>query len=289
MAKGIITENDLFKEKIVNDIISNIPNIEQNVIDNIFSFIDKLDSAGGLFTNGVITTEQLYNISQIIDQALRQSGYYKSVDLFMSDFGKVTINTTKLLSSVGGYSFQQSPLSNMEKKWKSQTYETLINSGINESFKRPILKILDDIISYGNSIESAKKSIIDFVKSGKDKSGKLKSYVTQTARDSVNQLQGQQLQSIANNIETELIRYVGGTLSDTRGHCYRWVRELNGRILYKDLDAEIKLAYKNEKLKLERPEKHKWSGMMPDTTVNNFCTKRGGFNCTHTAVPVRKK
>jgi len=289
MPKNIITNNDLLKEDLVKKITSTIPDIEKKILDEIFSFIDKLDSAGGIFTNGIVTSEQLLTLSQIIDTALKNSGYVNNVQLFMSDFGKVTLNTSSLLNYVGGYSFRELPLSDLEKKWQSQTYETLINSGLTEEFKRPILKIIDETVSYGNSIESAKKTLQDFIQSGKDKSGKLKSYVTQTARDSVNQLQGQQMQSIANNIGVDYIRYVGGTLLDTRGQCYRWVRELNGRIKYDDLESEIKLAYKNEKLKLVQPENHRWGGMMKDTNKDNFIVKRGGYNCTHTAVPIRKK
>lgn len=286
---GLLNENDLFKEDIVKKLSDKIPNIEQKVLDEIFSIIDKLDSQGGYFTSGVLTSEKLLEISQVINQALAKYGYVDSVETFISDFGKVTINTTNLLENVGGYSFRKLALSDIEKKWISATSESLLGSGINEGFKRPILQILDNTISYGSSIDEAKQQLKDFISGKKDKTGKLKSYITQTARDSVSQMQGQQFQSISNNIETVGIRYVGGVLNDSRGQCTRWVRELKGFIPWEQLDAEIKLTYKNQALKLEKPEGHKWGGFMPDTNRSNFLVKRGGYNCTHTAVPVRKK
>lgn len=286
---GIIGQNDLFKEEITKRLADAMPDIEQKVLDEIFRVIDKMDSAGGDFTTGVLTAEKMLELSQVINQALTGAGYQQQVQLFMSDFGKVTINTASIMEQVGGQVVRTLALTEIENKWKMQTAESLMGSGINEAFKRPILRILDDTISTGGSIDAAKKSLTEFVRGGKDKSGKLKSYLTQTARDSVGQLQGQQFQSIADAVETTGVRYVGGLLTDSRGQCTRWVRELKGYIPWEDLEDEIKLAYKNQALKLVKPEGHKWGGIMPGTDRKNFLSRRGGYNCTHTAVPVRRK
>lgn len=286
---GIVSQNELQKEKLVNDILKNIPGIEKKVIDEIFKLIDNIDSVNGNFSNGILTNEQLLKFSEVINTALKTAGYYQNVNLFISDFGKITINTSTLLEQIGDYKINKLPLSDIEKKWKSTTYGTLVESGINERFKTPILKILDDAISYGDSIGTAKEKLQNYITSTKDVPSKLKSYVTQTARDSVNQLQGQQMQSVANEIETSGFRYVGGLLLDSRGQCTRWIRELKGFIPIDKIEDEIKLAYKNERLKLESPKGHHWSGMMKNTTKENFLVKRGGWNCTHTAIPIRKK
>lgn len=77
--------------------------------------MDKIDSVGGYFTNGIMTSEQLLQFSEIINNALKSAGYYNKVDLFLSDFGKVTINTSALLNEVGGYNVPRLPLSEIEK------------------------------------------------------------------------------------------------------------------------------------------------------------------------------
>jgi hypothetical protein len=287
--KSIVTENDLFKEDIVERLRNRIPDIEKRVIDDIFRIIDTFDSAGGLFTGGILNAEQLLQVSDAIQQSLKSAGYIQDVKLFISDFGKVTLNTAQILNDVGGYTFNKLPLSEIEQKWVNQTAETMLNSGINETFKRPILKILDETVSYGGSIEAAKQSLTDFIRGNELDGGKLSSYITQTARDSVSQLQGQQFQSIANNVETAGVRYVGGLLKDSRGQCTHWVKDLKGFIAWGKLDEEIKLAYKNEKAKKVIYETHRYGGMMPNTNKDNFLAKKGGFGCTHTAIPVRKK
>jgi len=264
-----------------------MPEVERAILESIFKEMDTIDTTGGNFSNGILTAEQLLRFEDAINTGLKTGGYNKTAEVFINDLGKITINTSGILEAVG-YSHQKLPLSKIEKKWKAQTAETLMNSGINESFKRQILQILDNAISYGESIDGAKKRLTEFIKSGDDSSGKLKSYITQTARDSVSQLQGQQMQSLANETGYNTVLYVGGTQTDSRGQCWRWVRELNGKIPRDKLSEEIRNAYKFEKAKREFPMGHKWSGMMPNTTVENFMAKRGGFNCTHTAIPSKK-
>lgn len=269
-----------------------MPEVEQAVLDELFRLMDSINSSGGYFDVRTLSTDQLLAFTQAIRSTLTTSGYVQDVQTFMSDYGKITINSSNILKNVGGYDTSIIPLSDMEKKWKLLTSETLLNSGIRQDFETPILKILDESISYGGSITRAKKTLQDFIIGDKDKSGKLKSYVTQTARDSIGQLQGQQFHSVANAIDTAGVRYIGSVLKDSRGQCEHWVRDLNGFIPWEDLQAEIKQTYENQrnkKVDVVNGVRHPWGGFMPNTTPANFMAKRGGYNCTHTAVPVRKK
>lgn len=288
MPGKIITQNDLVKEQLVTDLVSKMPDIEKSVFDEIMRFVDSFDSIGGNFSNGILTGSDLSEISLRIDDILKKSGYVQHVDLFMRDMNKVTINSSLVLDSEG-FGMNRLPLSEMEQKWKAKTAETLLNSGIIQDFKTPILNILDESISYGDSITSTREKLKEFVIGGNDKSGKLQSYLTQTARDSVNQMQGQQMQSVADAVGYEGISYVGGLLKDSRGQCTHWIKDLNGFIPIEKLEEEIKLAYKNQAAKKVTDGVHKWGGMMPNTTAANFLVKRGGFNCTHSAIPKRKK
>jgi hypothetical protein len=287
-----LSDNDKFKIDLIRRVTERMPEVEQAVLDELFRLMDSINSAGGNFDVRTLSTDQLLSFTQAIRTTLQTSGYNKDVGLFLSDYGKITINSSDILKNVGGFDVSTLQLSDVEKKWKLLTSETLLNSGIRTDFETPILKILDESISYGGSIERAKKRLTEFIVGGKDTSGKLKSYVTQTARDSVGQLQGQQFHSVANAIDTAGIRYIGSVLKDSRGQCEHWVRDLNGFIPWSDLQEEIKQTYINQaakKVDVVNGVRHQWGGFMPNTTPANFMAKRGGYNCTHTAVPVRKK
>lgn len=282
----IFNQNERSKQEIIDRLLLDIPNMEVKVYDELMKFLDQFGRAGDVFAD-VMTAEKLIELEGGIRAILLNNGYYNQVDVFIKDFGKISANTKTILDSTG-YSTQIIQLTDIERKWQGLTAETLINSGIRDDFQRPILQILDDAITYGKGIASTRETLREYVLGGKDTSGKLKSYLTQTARDSMNQMQGQQVQSVANSVGYIGIRYTGGTLLDSRGQCTRWIEHLNGFIPKEKLKAEISLAYKNQRLK-KVDGRHKWGGMMPNTNEDNFMVKRGGYNCTHAAFPTRKK
>ena len=289
---ALIENNDKFKADLIKQWEKAIPNIEQKVLDEVFRVLDSINSAGGFFDVATLSNEQFLKFIQAIRGGLASGGYQQQVELLMSDYGKITINSSNLLKNVGGFDVPPLQLSGIEQKWKSVTAESLLNSGIRTEFETPILRILDESISYGGSIERAKKNLTEYIKGTPDTTGKLQSYTTQIARDSIGQLQGQQFHSVANAVETAGVRYIGSLLEDSRGQCTRWVKELNGFIAWSDLKKEIKLAYDNQsakKVDIIGGKEHRWGGMMKDTTPENFMAKRGGYNCRHTAIPVRKK
>lgn len=273
-------------EKLVADLIKNAPMLEKSVLDELLKLIDNLDTKGGTFTNATLSNTELLEMQSTIRQTLKTNGYGKQAELFIQDLGKITINSNIVLNDEG-YRFPKMALNDLETKWQTLTSESLLNSGIRKEFETPILKILNESISFGNSIGEAKKTLQEFITGGGDTTGKLQSYLTVTARDSIGQLQGQQMQSVAVANGYEGISYVGGLLNDSRGQCYRWIKELKGFIPKEQLQAEIDLAYKNGKLKKKDGE-HRWSGMIEGTTPDNFLIRRGGYGCIHTAYPKRK-
>lgn len=274
-------------EQLVAQIVKNAPSMEKAVLDELLKLLDNLDTKGGTFTNATLSNTELLEMQSAIRNTLKKSGYGKTSELFIQDLGKITINSNIVLNDEG-YRFPKMALNDLETKWQTLTSESLLNSGIRNEFETPILKILNESISFGNSISEAKKTLQEFITGGEDKTGKLQSYLTVTARDSIGQLQGQQMQSVAVANGYEGIMYTGGLLNDSRGACYRAIKILKGFIPKAQLQAEIDLAYKNQRNKVVTDGTHKWSGMMPDTTVDNFFVKRFGFGCIHTATPKRK-
>ena len=286
MAKFRLKDNEKVKDEIIGQLLLDIPSMEVKVFDQIMAFIDQFSRSGDVFSD-TMTAEKLIQLEGGIKSILISNGYFQKVEVFIKDFEKITTNTNAILND-NGFGSQVIQLSDIERKWQGLTVETLVNSGIRDDFQRPILQIVDDAITYGKGISTTRETLRQFVLGGNDTSGKLKSYLTQTARDSMNQMQGQQVQSVANVVGYVGVRYTGGTLVDSRGQCTRWIEDLNGFIPKEKIAEEIKLAYKNQRLK-KVDGTHKWGGMMPNTTPDNFMVKRGGFNCTHSAFPTRKK
>lgn len=287
---------DKIKRDLVKQLESDLPNIEKRLYDEVLRFIDTFSSTNGNFTDGYISATKLNELRLAIDRILQQSGYVQNAQLFIRDLGKITINNFTLLNESGFSNFSRLALNEMERTWQQATVNMLLGSGINENFKTPILQAVNDAIMYGNSIQDTRSLLETFIIGGKEKNSKLKSYLTVTSRDVVSQMQGQQMNRVAISQGYDYIQYTGGIIGTSRGQCVRWFDELNGIIRRDDLKDEIALAYKGQREKWVTTQelngeevKHRWSGMMPNTTEENFIIKRGGYGCLHTATPRKDK
>jgi hypothetical protein len=79
---------------------------------------------------------------------------------------------------------------------------------------------------------------------------------------------------VMDEYELPFIRYVGNIIQDSRWQCRRWV-EME-YIPVTQLTAEVRRAFRQG------------SGMIPGTTKDTFIINCGGYNCLHTAFPVRE-
>lgn len=284
-------KSDKLKKEILESLSKDFGTIDKAVLDMLFQFIDQLDSAGGQFNNKILSVEKIAELQRLITDTLVKDGYLAKVDTFIRDLNKITFNSLSTLEG-NGYGVQKMPLNEIEKKWQSFTVDSLTKSGLNEKFINPVTQIIDSSISFGRSISEVKKELEDYILDGKDTTGKLKSYTTTTARDVISTMQGAQINGVAIEQGYDYLQYTGGLLDDSRGQCYHWVREMNGKIPKEKLVEEIRLAYKNQREKkviFANGEEYKYGGMMPDTTIDNFIIKRGGWGCLHSAFPRKNR
>lgn len=282
---------DKLKKQILNSLKNDFGGIEKRVLDDVFAFIDKLDSTNGIFAIPELDIAKIEELQRIITKALIDSGYTTKINGFVRDLGKITQSTIGALDQ-NGFTFQRQPLNDIELKWQKMTTDNLKSAGLNEGFVKPVMSLVDNSITFGKSVTELRKDIENFIVGGKDTTGKLKSYVTTTAREVVSTMQGVQMNSVANELGFDYLQYTGGLLDDSRGQCFRWVHELNGKIPKAILGEEIRAAYKNQAAKkvIEfAGEKHLYSGMKPDTTIENFIILRGGWGCIHSAFPRKDK
>lgn len=105
----------------------------------------------------------------------------------------------------------------------------------------------------------------------------LSGYATLLSRDGLYGYDGAVNDVIRKTYDLNAYRYVGSIVEDSRPHCRRWVKE---RLLRREyLEQEIGRLHA-----AGNPD-----GFRTQTTFENFAQYRGGYNCRHTAVPVRAR
>lgn len=279
------------KKEILASVSKDFDTIDKKVLDEVFTFIDSLDIIGGEFQLADLPIDKINELQIKLTEVINRSGYLNKIETFVRDLNKITLNSISNLEG-NGYGFQRKPLNDIEKKWQSFTVQSLSDSGLHEGFTRPVLNVIDSAISMGKSVTELRGELKDYIVGGKDQTGRLKSYVTTTAREAVSTMQGAQINGVANELGYDYLQYTGGLLDDSRGQCYHWVHEMNGKIPKDKIEFEIKEAYKNQRAKkiiFDGEDKHRYSGMKPNTTIKNFIIVRGGWGCIHSIFPRKNR
>ena len=281
------TESEILREGMSSRLADAMPEIEHKIWQEIFKMLEGFDISGGNFVFSNASPRRIIEIENKILEILKTSGYYNRVNLFLKDFSKVTDNVRRIHEGENKVNVSQQSLTKTESLFSQTTADQLAGSGLNETFITPVKTAINEAVTFGYSISNTRELLKEMVIGNPEKLGRLNSYLTNTARESVKNLQGAQHTQIKNALGLDTLRYVGGLLKDSRGQCVRWCGL--EYISYKDLDKEIQLAFKNQRKKLDEPKGHKWSGMMQDTNVDNFLMRLGGWGCMHTAIPTRAK
>jgi len=285
--KNYFEQSEALKKDISASLTESMPQLEAKIWEEIYRMLEGFDISGGSFVFSDASTRRIIEIENKILSVLKESGYYNRVGVFLKDFSKISENVKRIHEGENKAVISNESLTKTEKLFSKTTAEQLTGSGLNETFITPVKTAINEAVTFGYSLSNTREVLKELVVGNEEKLGRLNQYLTTTSREVVKNLQGAQHTQIKNALGLDTIRYVGGLLKDSRGQCVRWVGL--EYIPIAELEKEIKLAFKNQKAKLEKPEGHKWSGMIKDTTIDNFLMRLGGWGCMHSGIPTRGK
>lgn len=269
----IISIANKLEKKLVKSTAAIQEEINQLVLELIYEFEIK----NGRFVPQTDAAFVIATLNRRIKEIIDNSQLETEVLKFIDDFDAIDENITKLQMRENGIRLNNS-IFNAQKVWAiDNTINSLLESNISTKFIQPVKKILYSRVMFGSTVVDAEKQLRSIIMGNKGELGVFEKWVGQIARDSVFEYQGAVNSQIKVEYELNAIRYVGGLVEDSRCQCRRWVDKYDGLLTDEILPKEIAWAYKYG------------SGMKPDTTPENFAQKRGGFNCTHLAIPTRSE
>ena len=272
-----LNSNIILTDKLTGKFVKSLEQIEVEIWAAVEKILRKFQSKDGFFVPNDASRELIATINKEIRKILKDASITDEVSKFIDDFDLLDKNIKAIQQSVNGIKVDQSIFTAQKQFTIDSTVRSLVESNINLKFVDPVKKLLYNRVSFGQSVVDAEKQLRAIVLGNEKHFGVLQRWIGQIARDSINEYQGTINQQIKAQYELTNIRYVGPLVEDSREQCVRWITDLKGFISDDQLQSEIDWAYENG------------SGMKPDTTVQNFCQQRGGWNCIHEAIPVRKR
>jgi len=290
------TAEKLIEEKLklyeLNGLFKEVRKIQTYVFKNAVDFYiaekNKLSDKSFMTTGTLAATAVNQFEKRLSDAIVKNAGYRSEIRKYMTSFDTIDRFNVKLHRQINGVDIKSIiNLANKQKRdlvnrtagnvlseiSETSVWDNLAGRSMRDQFTKPVKKILYQNIMQGSPQSEAKKALHDFIVGNKKlkRIGRLERWSGQIARDTLSQYDGAINDMVRKEFDLDGWLYVGSLVKDSRPQCVRWKRmkEIPAKILPKELANPMN------------------KGQIPGTTRDNFGTYKGGYNCAHSAFPIR--
>jgi hypothetical protein len=255
--------------------------VEPKFVKQVVDWINKFRTTSGNLVRSKENLARLSSFKTAVNRFLEKAGYNVMVSGFLENFDEIGANTQLAQQELNGIDITKSFLNPFKRYAVNNVVAAMQGQGLNVNLINPLKNELLIAVNQGSSLTDVVTSIAGQLTTTEARQGVLKRISLQASRDALLQYDGVVNEAVRKSYKMDALLYVGSIVKDSRAQCERWVSETKngklGLILFEDLQDEINWADNNG------------TGMIPDTTPENFCQNRGGYNCRHIAYPVRSQ
>lgn len=270
--------------------IEQIPASQTDMLQSLDEELRKLDLEDGRIKPTVANIKIVANIKNKLLKVILTDAYKDQVKQFIKAFNEITVLQNAYWRTVEK-TFKPSSLLKQVKQLAIQdTVQKLMENGIDANVATPISDILKQNITHGGSYKDMQAQLKEAITTTDKSPGLLDRYTKQITVDSINQYSRNYTQIASSDLGFEWYAYQNTLINTSRPFCiamherrYFHVSEIP------DLLEAKGLYYTKGGKRLKVPLNAKTGlpdGMYPTTTVANFLTLLGGYNCGHQVGPV---
>lgn len=154
--------------------------------------------------------------------------------------------------------------------------EQMTGNGLNQHFAQPLRDLIYQNATSGLTMKETREQIKAYIKGGKDKSGKLGSYIEQTSTQAVDSYSGIINKKLLETFDYDGLLITGSLIDNSSPQCRYAIEKLGGKITrdnWNDIEAIGK----------------KQSGWLPGTNFDNLPLNRLHWGCRHSFFPIKIK
>lgn len=153
-----------------------------------------------------------------------------------------------------------------------EIFDRMLNNGLNQHFVQPLRGLIYQNATSGLSLSDARTAIKDYIKGGNDVSGKLGSYLENTAIQAVDSYSGIINKKILEEFKMNAQLMTGSLIDNSSPQC-RYVREkLNSRITRENWHEVLAIG-------------EKYNGWIDGTDFDNLPLNKLHYGCRHNFFP----
>jgi hypothetical protein len=271
----VLTKTELM-DKMDEDLIQLAETLEPLIYQRLVKWLTSLPSVQGQLNAATPDINRyLGEMMRAIDEALAAGGWGEGIAAYLQDFSRIDQLNASIHAT--GSQVQISALKNVLGDVKVNTVnavtDNLAGLGLDNNVKRPLRQAMYKYLATGGKISDVKEFINVYLRGQNLSTGALKRQAAVAARDGVMQYDGTINQIIEAEFDMNAYIYSGSIIKDSRPQCRKWIRY---KYIPKSLINAVVRPYDNGK-----------TGLIAGTNSTNFAINRGGYNCRHTATPLR--
>lgn len=255
---------------------STLNSFENVLIDTAFNYLlDNLDLKAGSF-------EIPEGLPQIMDDfvftlvgvAVKNRDYQSALNKYLIDLETIKTGTEKLHKDQNNINIKP-VINTVQKAVTDEIINQYTENGLNVNFAAPLRDIMFNNILSGMNQQEARQYLRDYIKGGKDQSGKLKSYLNQTAMMGVDSYSGAINMKVAASFDFTGYVISGSIIKTSSKQC-RFAIETSeaGYLSFEEWRAILKMA-----------EENKRAPLIEGTTLDNLPINKLHWGCRHDFTP----
>lgn len=202
-------------------------------------------------------------------ESLKQSGYLNEVERYISVIPKIDLLTENYFASISdAFKPNRQFMASLQKQVIGSLENQLFNAGLESQIKQPLMDVINQNINSGGQFSGFLDQVKTFITGNSNVDGRLLSYARTLTRDALFNYSRALQQSVTNDLKLSWYYYLGGLIDKSRDFCI----ERSDKYWH---ETEVKAWAELD-----------WKGKRPDTTESSIFIYAGGYNCSHSIVPV---
>ncbi len=271
-----VKDIDTAKQKAYSYIKSRIDEMGQSAYAILLKAIEQdFDFKNGKMVIERDFVKQLNKLTvEVLDLLQKDPTFSGSVSKFVKRFPEISDAITDFQKDASGVKVPS--YLDVKKVVIDEVIDKMLDNGLNQNFVQPLRDLIYRNAGAGLSLTDAKTEIRKFIIGGKDVSGKLGSYIDQTAQQAVDSYSGAINKKLLETFDYDALLMTGSLIDNSSPQCRFVINELGGKITRENWPQVVAHVGKNAPL-------------IKGTTFDNLPLNRLHWGCRHSFYPVKVK
>lgn len=221
---------DKAKQKAIDELRAKLGQMNNAAIDIVFKAIENnFDFTGGKVQQTAAFIKQLNRMTlEILDLAQTTPKFTGPIGSFVKRLDSISDAITDFQKQTNNITVPD--FVTAKKIVIDEVLDQMTNNGLNQGFVQPLRDLIHQAFTSGLSLSDAKDQIKEYIKGGRDITGKLGRYIEQTAQQSVDAYSGAINQKLLEQFSFDGLLITGSLIDNSSPQCRFAINELGGLI-----------------------------------------------------------